>query len=352
MSDAGWGYGRPAEQDTGVLQVLQAFATQGGQLYGARRWADNPLTLTHVRWLSPANVVLDGFRPPDDDQSPPEEREVWIQLALAFPATHPSPAGPQAPWLPLNVAPAQAGAWAQMLSQALSARRYASQVRSLPQNQSYPQGNPQYYPTDVARDVARSPWRVPGSVSPAPDGSRVSGAPPRQAMGAMDRVERPSAAPAAPFSAQAAEGYVPGQAMPVPHAPAQPTPWNAQAWDSARSEMPEIALLPCIEIEMPPLMPAGGPAGRREFARDASRVFVRALRPLPQVRELRGWLRGERLVLAARYIAAFGGRAATSAEMENTTRHVADALARHTLPYAWLGFAEPGEWTQGAALPE
>lgn len=334
MSDAGWGYGRPAEQDTGVLQVLQAYATQGGQLYGARRWADNPLTLTHVRWLGPANVTLDGFRAPDEDQAPPEEREVWIQLALHFPATHPSPAGPDAPWLPLNVAPPQAGAWAQMLAQALNTRRLASQARSAPQSQyqSYPQSYPQQRPTDASA----SPWRVPGSLPSAPPQTQAQAAPlvePRTSGAARPVISAPPAT------------------MPVP---AHPSVRNPAGWDAPRPQpqMPEIALLPSIEIELPPLMPAGGPAGRREFARDAARVFVRALRPLPQVRELRGWMRGERLVLAARYITAIGDRAASYAEMENTTRYVADALARETLPYAWLGFAEPGEWTQGAALPE
>ena len=142
----------------------------------------------------------------------------------------------------------------------------------------------------------------------------------------------------------------------VPPAPFHSPAWRdarqPSPWDSVQGELPEIALLPSVEIELPPLMPAGGPAGRREFARDTALVFVRALRPLPQVRELRGWMRGERLVLAARYVAAIGHRAATYAEMETAARHVADALARHTLPYAWLGFAEPGEWVQGAALPE
>lgn len=333
MANASWGYGSPVERDTGVLQVLQAFATQGGQLYGARRWAENPLTLTHVRWLGPANVVLDGFRPPDDDQTPQEEREVWIQLALLFPSAHPSPAGPEAPWLPLNVAPAQAGAWAQALSRAQSARQLASQAASAPPYQGYSQSMPQSYPQQYQQpEAGQSPWRLPASAAPAQPGpwggeQRVSGAPARDA-------------------------HAPGPVISAPPAPARFASRNAPGWDHAQPEMPEIALLPSIEIEMPPLMPAGGPAGRREFARDAARVFVQALRPLPQVRELRGWLRGERLVLAARYIAGIGSRAATYAEMESTTQHIADALARHTLPYAWLGFAEPGEWSQGAALPE
>lgn len=353
MGDASWGYGSPVERDTGVLQVLQAFATQGGQLYGARRWAENPLTLTHVRWLGPANVVLDGFRAPDDDQTPPEEREVWIQLALLFPSAHPSPAGPEAPWLPLNVAPTQAGAWAQALGQAQSARRLASQAASAPPYQSYPQSYPQSYQQP---DAGQSPWRLPASAAPSQSGTwggeqRASGAPVRQGFGHGNPVSTPMQARGVP-PGDTVGAHAPGPVISAPPAPGRPGPGRAPGWDHAGTGSPEIALLPSIEIEMPPLMPAGGPAGRREFARDAALVFVRALRPLPQVREVRGWLRGERLVLAARYIAGVGSRAATYAEMESTTQHIADALARHTLPYAWLGFAEPGEWSQGAALPE
>lgn len=356
MGDASWGYGRPAERDTGVLQVLQAFATQGGQLYGARRWAENPLTLTHVRWLGPANVVLDGFRPPDDDQAPPEEREVWIQLALLFPSAHPSPAGPEAPWLPLNVTPTQAGAWAQALSQAQSARRFASQAASAPPYPSYPQSMPQSYPQPYQQpNAGQSPWRLPASAAPAQSGAwggeqRISGAPADPGMRRGDPTAMPASGGVVPGAT--VDAHAPRPVISAPPAPARSASRNIPGWDRAQPESLEIALLPSIEIELPPLMPAGGPAGRREFARDAALVFARALRPLPQVRELRGWLRGERLVLAARYIAGIGGRAATYAEMESTTQHVADALARHTLPYAWLGFAEPGEWSQGAALPE
>ena len=368
MGDAGWGYGRSAERDTGVSQVLQAFAMQGGQLFGARRWAENPLTLTHVRWVGPSGAVLEGFRQPqdDDDQMPQEEREVWVQLALHFPATHPSSAGRDAPWLPLNVDPAQASTWAQAVRQALSARHFASQGGSMPPYQTYRQSYPQSYPQGYsAMPPGQSPWRVPDSAPPAgwPAEQRVSGAPTQHAQhgtGAGDPRLANGFAPGSPLADLDGRGRAQAPVNSVPPMPAaapaqahhRSDAWQQSPWDAAQSELPEIALLPSVEIELPPLMPAGGPAGRREFARDTALVFVRALRPLPQVRELRGWMRGERLVLAARYVAAIGNRAPTYAEMESATRHVADALARHTLPYAWLGFAEPGEWTQGAALPE
>lgn len=374
MGDAGWGYGGLSERDTGVSQVLQAYATQGGQLFGARRWAENPLTLTHVRWVGPTGAMLDGFRRPqdDDDQIPPEEREVWVELALHFPATHPSGAGFDAPWLPLSVDLAQASGWAQAVRHARNAQRFSPQAGSAPQYpaypQSYPQGYPQNYPVTPGPGPApgQSPWRVPEPAQHIPDSQagwsdprRVSGAPLPSGFYGGDPRLAGAAPPMAPDGASDGPWAVPINSVPPPMPPVPPAPapgWpdtrQQLPWESAQGELPEIALLPSVEIELPPLMPAGGPVGRREFSRDTALVFARALRPLPQVRELRGWMRGERLVLAACYIAGIGTRAATYAEMESATRQVADALARHTLPYAWLGFAEPGEWTQGAILPE
>lgn len=368
MGDAGWGYGRPTERDTGISQVLQAFSMQGGQLFGARRWAENPLTLTHVRWIGPSGAMLEGFRQPqdDDDQTPPEEREVWVQLALHFPSAHPSPAGFDAPWLPLSVDLAQASTWAQAVRQALSTRRFAPPAGSAPQYHSYPQDYPQSYPQSYPAMPGQSPWRVPDSAQGTPEPQtgwaaeqRISGAPTQTTLSGADPRLAGAAAHRVPgVPAGSPDGYATAPVNSAPPALAQaqalslPDLRQGSPWDSAQSQLPEIALLPSVEIELPPLMPAGGPAGRREFARDTALVFVRALRPLPQVRELRGWMRGERLVLAARYIAGIGSRTATHAEMESAARHIADALARYTMPYAWLGFAEPGEWSQGAALPE
>jgi hypothetical protein len=339
MADAGRGYGRAGERDTGVSQVLQAFAAQGGQLFGARRWSENPLTLTHVRWVGPAGMVLDGVREPeDDDRTLPEERDVWVQLALHFPSAHPSPAGPNAPWLPLEVDRTQAGEWAQALHQALRARLFGSQSGGSRQGQSYPQGQSSRYPAAAGS----SPWRVPGSAPSSPPPSPPAGWPSEQ---------RISGTPAQTVS----DAFGARATAPVNSVPLRQSPPGGQAqgpWHSAQADLPEIVLLPSVEIDLPPLMPGGGPAGRREFARDTALAFARALRTLPQVGEMRGWLRGERLVLAARYVAGGGTRAATYGEMEAATQQVAETLARHTLPYAWLGFAEPGEWSQGAVLPE
>jgi hypothetical protein len=90
----------------------------------------------------------------------------------------------------------------------------------------------------------------------------------------------------------------------------------------------------------------------RDYARDVAVHFARAARTIPQVRELRAWMRGDRLVLAARMVVGTGTRPLSPAEMEGAARLLADALAQRTLPYARLSFAEPAEWQGGSSLPE
>ncbi|MFI5273497.1 MAG: hypothetical protein ACHQ4H_10745 [Ktedonobacterales bacterium] len=332
MADAGWGQRRTAESENGLLPVLQAYVAQGGQLYGARRWADNPLTLTHVRWQGVAGMGLDCFRRPGDEAlAAPEEREIWVQLALHIPSAHPSPPGHEAPWLPLAIAREQADAWARTL-----ARMQQAQRASAPQNQYASQ---------------RSPWQAQdsGPVNRPIDsgaGGYVSGMPQRGEYASGDVWRTPS------YSS-------PAQASrPLrPDITSRPSPLAAggnqhpDQWHRPSPELPEVTLLPSVEIELPPAIP-GVQAYQRDFARDVALVFARTARALPQVREVRGWMRGERLVLAARYVVGQGNRAATYAEMESAMQHLASALAQRTLPHAWLGFAEPGEWSQGAQLPE
>ncbi len=112
-------------------------------------------------------------------------------------------------------------------------------------------------------------------------------------------------------------------------------------------------MLPCIEVELPSLIEGqAGTAYRADFARDVAVHFGRAARSLPQVREVRGWMRGDRLILAARAVVGLGNRAPTSNENDGVTRALAQALAERTLPYTRLGFADPAEWMHGAPLPE
>src|SRR5260370_22313789 len=127
MANVGWGHGSLAETDTGILQALFAYVSQGGQLYGARRWPENPLTLTHVRWQAPSSMTVDAYRDPTRDAAlSAVERDVWIQLALTFPPVPPTPPGAEPPWMVLAVDPAKAAAWVQAL-------RRAQIRRSLPQ---------------------------------------------------------------------------------------------------------------------------------------------------------------------------------------------------------------------------
>ncbi len=340
MADFGWGQGRPAETDTGIVHVLTAYATQGGQLFGARRWAENPLTLTHVRWQGPGGQVADAFREPGNDLALSEdERQVWVQLALHFPTSHPGVPGTEAPWLPLSVERDNALQWANQLRQAQSARRMASQSSSGPGGFSRPRSAPMEGAA-FSQPGTGSQYAVPGS----------SGAPFQPQRSSVDAygARSPMSVPQGGF-----------QTSPQPAAGAAQTPGaeDGRQWTSGFQasvmDSPEVTVLPCIEVELPPLL--DGPAGadyRRDFSRDVAMHFGRAAHAIPQVREVRGWMRGDRLVLAARFVVAAGVRTPTRAEMDGAAQILADMLARRTLPYSRLIFADPGEWMQGAPLPE
>jgi hypothetical protein len=318
MADAGWGRGRPVEADTGIYDVLLAYVTQGGQLLGARRWTDNPLTLTHVRWLGRNGGSLEALRRPDHDAvSSPEEREVWVQLALHVPTAQSGPPGGEQPWLPLAVDPAAASAWVNLLKQG---RRRA---QGSPPFDSSPRA-PAWSGQD---DVPTIRWDNPGAPPQGP--SPANGFAPGE-------TEPPAGVP--PF---------PPYTSPVGSQPERPT----GTWQRPTAEASEVFALPCIEVELPP--PAGpSTTYRQDFARDVALHFARAVRSIPYVREARGWMRGDRLVLAARFAVANGSRPPTSSEMERAVHHLAGVLAQITLPYVRIGFADPGEWNQGALLPQ
>jgi hypothetical protein len=138
----------------------------------------------------------------------------------------------------------------------------------------------------------------------------------------------------------------------VPRSTSDVNQWS-QGFHRNQMETSEVSILPCVEIELPPQI-AGLDAAeyRRDFASDAARHFGRAARGIPQVREVRGWIRGDRLVLGARIVVGMGMRQPTRAEMESAAHMLAEVLSQRTLPYSRLAFADPGEWTQGAPLPE
>ncbi len=347
MANSGWGQGSSAEADTGILEVLLAFVSQGGMLYGARRWADNPLTLTHVRWQGQTGGMLDAFRQPGGAANDVESG-VWVQLALHFPSAHPSAAGADAPWLPLAVEPAKASQWVQQLKQ------YRAQHRSRP-----PVSQQSSYQPDVSMpgggsrppEDAANPWQFRNGSGPGYSG--YSDAVP---LGYESN-------PSAPYSQASRISPVspvsPMSPMSPPHYNTPPGYSNSQAsqWtgEVPRSTLdgPEISVLPCIEVELPPLLDNQLATDyHRDFARDVAIHFRQAVQQLQQVREVRGWMRGDRLVLAARFAVGVGARTPSRAEMDSVAHVIADVLAQRTLPYARLSFADPGEWMQGRPLPE
>lgn len=133
---------------------------------------------------------------------------------------------------------------------------------------------------------------------------------------------------------------------------AGPSSQSLSAWQRSMAESGEVVVLPCIEVDLPPQGDFSTAEYRRDFSRDVAMHFGRAVRAIPQVREARGWMRGDLLVLAARFVVGVGNRPASRAEMEATAHYLAQVLAQRTLPYLRLSFADPGEWMQGAALPE
>jgi hypothetical protein len=114
-----------------------------------------------------------------------------------------------------------------------------------------------------------------------------------------------------------------------------------------------VSVVPCAEFELPLIVTGPAASGStRDFARDVAIHFALAARGIPQAREMRGWMRGDRLVLAVRLIVAPGSRGPTEAELRGAAQLLAAALTQRTLPFSHIGYAEPGEWAQGQPLPE
>ena len=339
MAQSGWGQGRPADSDSGVLDVLSALASQGGTLFGARRLPDSPLTLTDLRWQGAGGTTMDTHRHnPTGNDEPNAEREVWVQLALHCPLSMTATAQ-DTPWTPIAVTREEAMGWVSSLRREQANRRvssapgYGSSGGSLP----YPDG----YSPD-RRDGSRfAPVSGPQyTITPAPPSAPLSSVghrgptPPQTTVTVHPSGDSPSGAP---YSFTAPGG----------HASQTTSSWQRQTMGSA-----EVVVLPCIEVELPPQGDPTTAEYRRDFSRDVAMHFGRAVRAIPQVREARGWMRGDLLVLAARFVVGSGQRPASRPEMEATAHYLAQVLAQRTLPYIRLSFADPGEWMQGAALPE
>lgn len=313
MVDAGWGHGGPLEanSETGLAEVLSAFAVYGGQLWGARRWVDSPLMLTHVRWQGPAEQFLDAMRHPGDDAYlSPGERAAWVELALHYPSSAaPMMSGAHGPWVALGLERAAAPA--------LLARIPRSTTSGMPSGWSSP-----FQPS---RPSSQPRWQPPATSNPR--------------------------APTAPPSVPAFDPLWPEPVGSDAFGLSRPGNGMSGGWPS-RGTTQDFSVIPCVEIELPPTM-GGSALGdyAREYTRDVTIHFVRAARAIPQVHELRGWMRGDRLVLGAQMLLGTG-RPPTRTDMDNAAQLLADVLAQRTLPYVRLTFADPAEWQAGAPLPE
>ncbi len=331
MDSFGWkGQGSSSQPETGIAQVLDYYARYGGELLGARR-SDNPLTLTHVRWHDQSGHVFDASHSPEmSGDIDSAEREVWVQLALDLPIAAAGMYGARAPWERLALDQERAGELLNQLRRSLASRTSGNSNNPAQWTPGAPP--PQRLPNQPAppnRPVVNPGWGQP-----------------------MDS----SGAYPPPFQAQSQQPQQPQ--FPLHSAPPpgmQGAMATGREWANAMRQTadPEVTVIPCIEVELPPVLTDPSAADQaRDFTRDVARHFNRAAHQIQQLRETRGWMRNGRMVLAARIALAQGSRVPSSMEMENAARLLSDVLARNMLPYTRLTFAEPGEWTQGIALPE
>lgn len=343
---------------TALGQVLAAFAARGGQLSGARRRIESPLTLTHVRWMGADGATIEAARIPEADASlSPEEREVWLQLALDYPVSQ----GPMTPdastaWMPLTTPPARASELMRLLHTSRSTTwghpHSPLPISGTPYSAGYQPSPMGSYPESGGFGPSTGPIGMPAPVSmrPAGFGTPTSGG-----------ASMSSSQPANPYAVPGSEAHHLGNLGRLPpmeddtaliNTPAAWTnSWQTNSWN-ATPEGPEVTVIACVEIEMPTILASqGGNDYTRDFSREVASSFKRVCHTLPQARETRGWMRGNFLILAARMAVGNGNRAPSSLEIEAATQTLAEALARQTVPYNRLTLANPGEWAQGVALP-
>lgn len=358
MAEFGRGFAGPADvgAEAGLAEVLAAYVAYGGHLAGSRRSPDNPLMLTHVRWFGPAGQMLGASRRPGDEVTMTAElRDAWVQLALHYPsATAPMASGERAPWVPVDLD--------RQAAQQLGGRITRSHPSGLGMA-SWPSG-PSIPPTGSRAPYPPGASGSYGAFAPVPPLPMAAPMPPPMPMPAvnsMPRVAMPGSgvsvgsAPVEPFG-DLAPGGAAGFGAPAFDPLSQPsgTSGPSQTTGSwALGGIQDLEIVPCVEVELPPAMGDGSTDGyAREFARDVAVHFARAARTIPQVRDLRAWMRGDRLVLAARMVLGAGSRQLSQSEMQSAARLLADALAARMLPYARLTFADPLEWQGGSPLPE
>lgn len=341
MAANNYGYSRAPDRGGTIANALIAYGQQGGALYAAYRLADNPLVLSHVRWQGENGAVIEAQHTTDGmHETPQEEREAWAEIALISTTNQADAVGPNAPWLPV---------WMDR-EHALELGLRAQRARLSSQAPQTPHGM-----SGVGSGYGS------GSHSGTPFGgaSPYSGPPPSQ----VPHAAPPFQPPHMPMPNPPSDEYSPTRLIDaLPSSPPSMPDLSQNTGQWARDDLlrggaypgpsqQEITVIPCVEVEMPVLLSNDQQDFTRDFARDVAIHFGRAARGIPQTRELRGWMRGARIVLAARMGFGLGSRPANRAEMEHAAALLSEALARRTLPYAQLRFAEYPEWSQGVELP-
>jgi hypothetical protein len=329
-----WGNRRSSGADTGIAQVLDIYATRGGRLEGARRWPQNPLTLTHVRWMSEYGEAVEAFCPPEDGADVAEdERKVWVDLALEFSAMHPNPVGLGANWAPLPIGQERAVD----LCQRIAPRGMSGARPGYGSGANYAGNDPMQFGGTPLPDLFK-PYSSPTTGLPGFGSGQVSSSRPLR--------QSPFTPPPFPGSFNGSfEGY----------SDESPS-FSGVSGSYQQTDLfgAEISVFPCVEVELPTaIMGSTMDTYTRAFATDVARNFNQAVRTIPQTRETRGWMRAGRLVLAARLSLGQGTRAPGQLEMDASIQMLRDVLARYTLTYSAIGQADLGAWSQqGQALPD
>lgn len=343
MAASGYGLSHPNDRNDAIASVLIAYGQRGGALYAAYRLPDNPLVLSHVRWQGANGEMIEAQHSAEGAYDAPQaEREAWSQIALGSATMQHDAFGPNAPWLPVSLDRNRAYELGMRVQEAQQSRPQTYRQSNGMSHTSHTPNQQTPMSPFGASPFAASPYSGPAS---APLGnSRASG------------YERRTPDPRA-------EEYPPTRLIDaMPSAPMSSPDISQSTGQWARDDLmrgvnfgaasqPEVTVIACVEMEMPTLMAGATQDFTRDFARDVAIHFARAARSIPQTRELRGWMRGARIVLGVRLSFGPGSRPPSRAEMEHGAALLADALTRRTLPYAQLRFADLSEWNQGVELP-
>ena len=324
-----WGNRRPGGADTGIAQVLEIYATRGGRLEGARRWPQNPLTLTHVRWMSEYGEAVEAFCPPEDGASIAEdERSVWVDLAVEFSAMHPNPAGMGANWAPLPIGQERAVE----LSQRITLRGPSGARSSYASGADY-SGAATFGPP---RPDGYNPFSGPTSGLPGLGPGQVS----------PSRPLRPSGVTPPPYPASAAASRATATNRHATAASAGATsnrtssarrPPSSPAWRSSSRRPSWVRRWTSIPALSPMTWRATSIMRSTPFHRRGRRAAGCA--PGGSC-----WRRGSRWAR---------GHAPGQLEMDAAIQMLREALTRYTLTYSAIGHADLGAWSQqGQPLPE